>query len=370
MPIEIGKLQDANQTIDNCRYCLMCRHVCPVGHVTALETLTPHGWGLLIASQRRGLAEWNEQTVEVMYSCADCGTCRAHCVTDQPLPEAIASVRSEIVAQHLAPSVAYELNERLQKWGNPYQEQAPETAGGQGEVALFVGDAARYLRPAMVKAAFDLLRAAGVEPVLIGGGRNNGYLASSLGFPETAKSLAEATLAELAESGASKLLVLTPGDFFAFNQLYPERLGIAWPQNVALEEVLVFLAGKLEAGALRFNPRGDDTPHAYVDPTHSVRVTTRYDAPRRLLAAVLPGQPVELYWRRERTHPTGSGALRWTNPHIGRHLTYARLGDAAEVGARLLVTEDPADLAQLTEHAALFNLRVEGLYELLTGQVA
>ena len=21
-------------TTDNCRYCLMCRHVCPVGHVT------------------------------------------------------------------------------------------------------------------------------------------------------------------------------------------------------------------------------------------------------------------------------------------------------------------------------------------------
>ena len=73
-------------TIENCRYCLMCRHICPVGHVTAKETFTPHGWGLLIASVERGLLSWNEDTVSALYNCSDCGTCRAHCVTDQPLP--------------------------------------------------------------------------------------------------------------------------------------------------------------------------------------------------------------------------------------------------------------------------------------------
>ena len=48
-------IEDVILTTENCRYCLMCRHVCPVGHVTRLETLTPHGWGLTIASIRRGI---------------------------------------------------------------------------------------------------------------------------------------------------------------------------------------------------------------------------------------------------------------------------------------------------------------------------
>ena len=79
-----------------------------------------------------------------------------------------------------------------------------QQVNGQGEVALFVGDEAQYLWPAGLEAALKLLKAAGVEPVLVGVGRNNGYLASSMGFSETAKSLAQATLDDLKASGATR----------------------------------------------------------------------------------------------------------------------------------------------------------------------
>jgi len=39
---------------ENCRFCWMCRHVCPVGRVTSRETLTPHAWALTIESVKRG----------------------------------------------------------------------------------------------------------------------------------------------------------------------------------------------------------------------------------------------------------------------------------------------------------------------------
>ena len=34
------------EAVHGCRYCWMCRHVCPVGHVTHRETHTPHAWAL------------------------------------------------------------------------------------------------------------------------------------------------------------------------------------------------------------------------------------------------------------------------------------------------------------------------------------
>ena len=37
---------EALATLENCRYCLMCRHADPLGHVTHLETLTPRGIAL------------------------------------------------------------------------------------------------------------------------------------------------------------------------------------------------------------------------------------------------------------------------------------------------------------------------------------
>ncbi|HEC22997.1 MAG TPA: (Fe-S)-binding protein [Chloroflexi bacterium] len=363
-------LENVILTTENCRYCLMCRHVCPVGHVTRRESLTPHGWALMIASVGRGLLAWDEETVQALYSCSDCGTCRAHCVTDQPLPEAIAAARADVAARDLAPAVVYETHRALKEWGNPYEQQSPAPVEGQGEVALFVGDEARYLWPDALEAALKLLKAVGVEPVLIGVGRNNGYLASSLGFPSTARDLAGETLSELEATGATRLLVLGPGDFFTFSQLYDERLGIEWPSGVVLEEVVTFLAERLREGALAFRKAADGTPCAYVDPTHSVRVTTRYDAPRALLEAVLPAPARELFWRRERAHPCGNVALQFTEPHIARHLTYSRLADAAGVGARLVVTEDAGSLSHLARHAERFGLRVQGLYELLADHLA
>ena len=182
--------------------------------------------------------------------------------------------------------------------------------------------------------------------------------------------MAQATLDDLAASGARQLLVLSPGDFYTFQTLYAERMGLSWPQHVELKEVSVVLAERLAAGDLAFRRLEGAPPYAYVDPAHSVRVTTRYDAPRQLMAAVLPGQGVELFWRRERTHPAGSTSLKFANPELARHLTYARLGDAAQSGARLLISEDPGTLNALTAHSARFGVRVQGLYELLAEHLA
>src|SRR3972149_1096634 len=118
MPIENVIL-----TTDNCRYCLMCRHVASIEHVTHRETLSPHGIS------------------------------RALCVFDQPLPEAIAAVRAEIVAQKLAPAVVYDLDARFNEWSTPFKQQKPQPVAGRGGVALFGGDAAQYLWPATVTAA-------------------------------------------------------------------------------------------------------------------------------------------------------------------------------------------------------------------------
>jgi Fe-S oxidoreductase len=356
--------------IENCRYCLMCRHVCPVGHVTSKETLTPHGWGITIASVKRSLAAWNPETVDVLYSCADCGTCRAHCVTDQALPDAIAATRAEVVAANLAPVSIHQLQKDLKEWSNPYQKKTPEPAKGKSEFALFVGDDARYLVPAVLDGALSLLKAVGISPVLVGVGRNNGYLASSLGFPEIAKDLIQVTQKEVKASGAKCLLVLTPGDQYAFSSMSSERLGLEWLQGIEIQEVTTLLDAKLTSGALKLRSIKKNSPYAYLDPTHSLRIPSRHEAPRRLLAKIMPGQGLELFWRKERAHPTGNGALQFTNPHISRHLTYARLEDAKNAGAQLLLTEDPGCLYHLASHADLFGVKIMNLYEVLAENLA
>ena len=88
-------LDNAIEVTELCRHSLMCRHVCPVGNLTRMETLTPHGWAQLVALERRGLSTWNAETVDALYKCADCGNCSAHCVYHNPLPEGIAAARAD-----------------------------------------------------------------------------------------------------------------------------------------------------------------------------------------------------------------------------------------------------------------------------------
>jgi len=361
---------DTVPTTENCRYCLMCRHVCPVGHITLLETLTPHGWGLTIESVKRGLLQWNDETVNVLYSCADCGACRANCVTDQPLPDAIAAARAEVTAGQLAPAIVYEIGEMLNQYENPYVKQTPEKVTGTAIVALFVGDEAHHLQPEAVQAARTLIQATGVSPIEIGIGRNNGYIASSLGFPDTARALAQTTLDELRASGARKLLVLSPGDYFAFNQHLIERLGLAWPEEVELVELTTYMNDQLKAGRLALTPLDDIASCAYVDPAHATRVPAGRSAARAILKTVLPIPARELFWRGERAHPVGSTALQFTQPHLADQLTFARLDDVVKSGAQVAITEDAGTLYQLNRHAARFGVRVQGLYELLAEQIS
>ena len=359
-------IENVIDTTENCRHSLMCRHVAPVGNITNRETLTPHGVAQLVASERRGMIEWDEDTVSALYAFSDNGNSRAHCATSQPLGAAVAAARAQVVERGRAPEVVYELKEKFQSWGNPYEPVAPEAPTGQGDVALFVGDEAAHLHPSTLEAARTLLEEVGIDPVLIGRGRNNGFLANSLGLMDTARDLAQATMKELEESGAKTLLALSPGDYFTLGQLYDERLGIERPDDIDLVEVTQLLSRKLSEGAFGVEQDTAGTTYAYVDPTHAVRVPSHIEPARRLAEAVLSKENrVELFWRGERAYPSGNLALQFTWPDLADQLTKARLEDARNVGAGQALTVDAGSLYHLNKHASTFDVTVRGLFESL-----
>ncbi len=361
---------DLTHTTEGCRYCWMCRQACPVGHVTQRETLTPHGWGMLIASERRGVVSWTPDVVDAMYGCADCGLCQAHCATGQPLPDAIAAARAAIVAAGLAPAAVVTLHDRIAR-GHSDADLPPAArpAATTADTALFVGEGA-VAGDDTVSAVVRLLDAAGHRVVLVAEGRPNGHLASSLGYPDTAAAQARAVVADVEAAGCREVLVLAPADRFAFERLYGERLGVPWPDGVAVREVTTVLAEALEGGHLALEASNETRPWAYHDPCHSARVARDHAAPRTLARAVLAnGTECRMFWREQRAHPCGAiGGLDVVQPAIAARLAAARFADAAQAGARLLVTEDPACLRHLRANAPA-EAEVVGLYETLAAAI-
>lgn len=353
-------LQDPIETLENCRFCLMCTHVATVGMITMLETYTPHGIALVATSEERELIGWDAETANIMFSEVDGGSSRAHCVFSQPFEESVAAMRARLAAAGLAPDSVIAAQHRLVTYENPYEERPPQPADGQGDVALFVGDAAAYLWPSAVTAVLDLLAKAGIEPVLVGNGRNNGLMAHSLGYPELARELVQATLDEVASSGAGTLLVLSAGDAYAFGQGLEERLDMALPDGVELVEAGQFLVRGEHIDAAG---KASDGRTAYVDPTHAVRLPDRHEWARALATAAAGYDLIELFWRRDRAQPVGSTYLQYSRPDLAEKITRARLQDAANSGVRKLICEDPATLYQLSRFAGDYDLEVAGLFE-------
>lgn len=359
-------MSTSHQTTEGCRFCWMCRQACPVGHVTARETYTPHGWALLIESVARQQMTWTREAADVMFACADCGLCQAHCATDQPLPDAINRTRVELTGAGLAPQAVYELEKQFKTYGGAYANSKPSAVSVKSDVVLFVGDAAARFGEASVAAADKLLAAAGVRAVAIAAGRSSGALASTLGLRDTAVALAQAVVADVRASGAKEVLVLSPGDRWTFEHVYGKRLGVEWPAGVVVREVVDVLAEAYAAGRLKLRqmPIG---AYGYHDPNHTPRVNNGdRPAPRVLLAAALgAGDARSLFFRERRAHPTGvAGGLDYTHPSVADQLVDARIADAKRAGAEVIVTEDPLDLHQLAARAD-GKVQVRGLFELL-----
>src|SRR5690606_22645206 len=127
-----------------------------------------------------------------------------------------------LVAEGFVPTAVSAAITQIQTYETPFAHQHPQPVTDSGSIALFVGDEAPYLWPDALTAALTLLKSVGVEPVLIGYGRNNGLLPQSMGYPEIGRQLAQKNLDELAATGAKTLLVLSAGDYFAWNQVYEE----------------------------------------------------------------------------------------------------------------------------------------------------
>jgi Fe-S oxidoreductase len=318
---------------------------------------------LTIASVRRGLLDWNAETVDLLYQCADCGLCQSFCATDQPLPQAIVAARAEVAAAGHAPAAVAAVDTALRRWGNAYAEVV-ETAAvpERGETALFVGAAAWHRERGSLDAARRLLEAAGVAHGLAGVGRSSGYLAYTLGLRDTARDLARTTIEEIERSGCRRLVVLGPEHAHALRTVYP-LLGAALPGDVEVVELTTLLAGLLGDGRLRL--RTSDLSLAYHDPCQTPRLPGRWSAPRRLLAAITSRPLREGFWREQRAANCGaSGGLPWTQPRLASDLARAALADVANGSEVLVVTDAPGCLAHLRANAD-GRVKVRGLYDVL-----
>ncbi len=158
--------EKAKNIVDNCRFCWMCRHICPIGNATGQERNTARARALGVSLVVRGATALKE-IADNVYECTLCGACTNNCMTGFDPKVFVQEVKTELVLNGETPDYILKLLETYQSTGNVFGAEACKCLDGlyntASETALFVGQDALYKSPESVKNAVALLKKAGVN---------------------------------------------------------------------------------------------------------------------------------------------------------------------------------------------------------------
>lgn len=353
--------EKAKKNADACRFCFMCRHLCPVQLATGKESNTPRAKGLLVSMFNRGMT-MEESAAEVMYECLLCGACTDDCVTGFEPPLFIREARTQAIADGIAPAYATRLLDTLQKTGNIYGadrtevklDSIPET----GDVLVWLGATARYSTPRVANAFLSVLKKAGVNFAVLKDEPPSGCaLGDLMGYVDDVRQAAKKAAKAIAASGAKKLVVLDSYDATFFLHQYKDW-GIDLPETVT---ATAFADELIKNGKLK--PKKHALTVSYHDGSRLARDLEEHQPARDILAAI--GCTVdEMFQNRRLARDCGSALFGCCFPKLTHKIAAGRWEDIRRTSAKVLVAACP----QSTEALAAVvpeGCQYHDLFELL-----
>lgn len=239
--------QNAMHHAEKCRFCWMCRHLCPIQHQTGREVNTPRAKGLLLSMVNKGAQTFDKDMAEAMYECLLCDACTNDCATGYQPPLFIREARTEAVVNELAPEAVMKLIDKALETGNIYGETKPSFAQNGTDVLVYIGDAAAFKAPQMAKNLLAVLAKAGVSAKVLDNEPSTGMmLADLMGYTQEVTEQAKACAAAI-NAANLPVVVLDSYDAEIMKQKYPE-FGCEIKQEVTT--ATAFVAKLIEDGKL------------------------------------------------------------------------------------------------------------------------
>lgn len=189
--------QNALHHAEKCRFCWMCRHLCPIQRQTGKEINTPRAKGLLLSMVNRETQSFDKDMAQAMYECVLCDACTNDCATGYQPPVFIREARTEAVVNDLAPESVIRLIDNVLDTGNIYGVEKTSFAREGTDVLVYIGEVAATQVPEMAENLLLLLEKAGVSAKVLENEPASGVMLGDLiGYTEEvilqAKSCAEA----------------------------------------------------------------------------------------------------------------------------------------------------------------------------------
>ena len=342
--------ENSKKIIDSCRFCWMCRHICPIGNATGQERNNARARALSLQYVERGAAELSE-CIDNVYECALCGACTKECATGWDPIVFTKEVRREAALDGITPDYISALIEKYGETGNIYgktdycdcikNEMADLDANA--DTLLYIGSDARYMAPCFAKNAIIALKKAGVKFTVLANEIDSGIeLDTLIGAMEETKEAMTACAEVL--NKYKTVIVLTPSDMKVFVREYKE-----WDIELKCElktytSVLAeaYKAGKIQIAKVEGKVTYQDNPFL-------VREVGETEEGRVICNAA--GEYVEMILSKKDTMLAGSFIMAQWMDDVMKLVAKERMANIIQSGANAVVCASPEDYAFLKDAA-------------------
>lgn len=159
--------EKTNNILNNCRFCWMCRHICPIGNATGQERNTARARAMCISLVVRDALKM-EDAIDNIYECSLCGACTNNCVTGFDPKVFTQETKTKAILDGIIPSYIKELIEKNAEKGNVYGLDIEDDVkallkSNNSDTLVILGTTAIYKSKESVFGVANLLNKAGVK---------------------------------------------------------------------------------------------------------------------------------------------------------------------------------------------------------------
>ena len=354
----------SRETIDACRFCWMCRHICPIGNATGHERNNARARALSLSLVNRGAATLAEGVADNIYECALCGACTKECATGWDPVSFTKDVRLQMALDGMLPEYINHILDNLEHTGNPYGTTVMDTdlvkeiasLPDTSDILLFLGMDTRYRMPQAGVNAIRLLKKAGIVFTVLLEEPDSGYTLDTLvgAAEETRETMKKA--ADIL-SRYKTVVAFDPADAKVFQREYKE-----WdiPIRTQVKTFTEYVTDMIAAGRLK--PKKKSGTVTIQDPALLARDLEESDPLRVAVSACADIR--EMLLNRKDTMWAGNLLMDTWMPEVMLKVAEERWRNALASGADTLVTASPSEYAILKK-AKPEDLELLSLEELL-----
>ena len=350
--------QKSKEIIDSCRFCWMCRHICPIGNATGQERNNARARMLALSLVERE-AEPLSGVADNIYECAMCEACTKECVTGWDPVKVVGEVKLELALNGETPEYVNTMLDNIEKSGNVYGKTAICDAlkaaaakhSAKTDTLFVIGKTAMYNSCTNAKRAIELLEAAGVEFTVLADEPDTGYEMSFLvGAAQETKDIMSKAAGVFSQY--KTVVAYDPADAKVMLREYKE-----WDVGMTAQAktFTAYVAELIKDGKL--NVKKGAKKYTAQDSHWLARSLEETEPIREILSAC--GEVSEMLLNRRDTMLAGNLIMNEYMPDVMKRVAEDRWINAKNMDTEILVTESP------DEYELLSATKPEGI-ELMT----